>query len=110
MRLSSYRSSLMNAVDIFLRIGLAIRFMGWSIWFRAMGVRLKVYVWMLRVSIPRNWRDILISSDCSLDDGVVLLATGPSNVGPKISIGSGTYINRFTMIDASDGISIGANC
>jgi len=29
---------------------------------------------------------------------------------PRLVIGAGTYVNRFTMFDASDSIQVGRNC
>jgi len=80
-----------------------------NLWFSLLGVRLRGYVWMRRISIPRQWSDISIETDVSLDDGVVLLCTGAPREN-KISIDHGTYINRFTMLDAHSEISIGRNC
>ena len=80
-----------------------------NLWFALLGVELRGYVWMRRVSIPRQWRDISIEKDVSLDDGVVLLCNGPARKN-KISIDCGTYINRYTMLDAHAEIRIGRNC
>src|SRR4051812_25091899 len=81
-----------------------------NLWFRILGVRLGGYVWMQRVSIPRQWSNVSVDKGAALDDGVVLLATGEPCNDPKILIRGGTYINRFTMIDASLRIDIGRNC
>ena len=80
-----------------------------NLWFRLLGVEIDGYVWMRSVSIPRNWSDIKIEKDVALDDGVVLLCSGSPKHG-KIVIGNGTYINRYTMIDAHSSIDIGRNC
>ena len=80
-----------------------------NLWFSLLGVRLRGYVWMRRISIPRQWTDITIEKDVSLDDGVVLLCSGISREG-KILIGRGTYINRYAMLDAHLEIKIGRNC
>ena len=80
-----------------------------NLWFALLGVQLRGYVWMRRISIPRQWSDISLYKDVSLDDGVVLLCSGPPNEN-KITIGQGTYLNRFTMLDAHSQISIGRNC
>jgi len=80
-----------------------------NIWFALLGVELRGYVWMRRVSIPRQWSDISIEKDVSLDDGVVLLCNGPARKN-KIAIDCGTYINRYTMLDAHAEIRIGRNC
>jgi serine acetyltransferase len=90
-----------------LRAGLASR--SRNVWFRALGVRITGYVWLRRVSIPRQWSDIRIEAGTALDDGVVLLSSGPPRPD-KLVIRRGTYINRCTMIDASEQIEIGENC
>jgi tetrahydrodipicolinate N-succinyltransferase len=80
-----------------------------NLWYSLLGVELRGYVWMRRVSIPRQWNDISIEKDVSLDDGVVLLCNGTARKN-KISIDCGTYINRYTMLDAHSEIRIGRNC
>jgi acetyltransferase-like isoleucine patch superfamily enzyme len=67
-------------------------------------------VWLQSIEIPRNFSDIELHEGVSLDRGVTLLATGDAVSMPRIVIGKGTYINRHTMIDASQRISIGADC
>ena len=80
-----------------------------NLWFALLGVQVRGYVWMRRISIPRQWSDISLEKDVSLDDGVVLLCSGPPKPD-KIAIGDGTYLNRYTMLDAHDQITIGRNC
>jgi acetyltransferase-like isoleucine patch superfamily enzyme len=80
-----------------------------NLWFALLGVQVRGYVWMRRISIPRQWTDISLEKDVSLDDGVVLLCSGPPREN-KISIQQGTYLNRYTMLDAHSQISIGRNC
>lgn len=80
-----------------------------NLWFALLGVKLRGYVWMRRISIPRQWSDITIEKDVSLDDGVVLLCSGSPKEN-KIAIDQGTYLNRYTMLDAHSQISIGRNC
>jgi acetyltransferase-like isoleucine patch superfamily enzyme len=87
--------------------GLASR--GRNLVYRMLGVRLGGYVWLRRISVPRNWSDIDIAGGAALDDGVVLLSTGAPAPG-RIRIGRGTYINRYTIIDASERIEIGERC
>lgn len=77
---------------------------------RLLGVRIGRNCWIKRVRIPRNPWDIAISDRVALDDEVVLLTTGPRNTKPKLMIGEGTYVNRFTMFDASETIEIGQRC
>ena len=81
-----------------------------NLYYRMLGVRLQGYVWMREIEIPRNYEQIEIAAGASLDRGVVLLCTGSETGAIKIRIGSGTYINRNTMLDASDFLEIGNNC
>lgn len=74
-----------------------------------LGVRITGYVWMRRVSIPRQWSDITIEGTASLDDRVTLLCSG-SPKADKLVIRSGTYINRGTMLDAHEQLEIGRDC
>jgi len=99
----------MNLLPFALRLHAAVMSRGRNVWFRALGVRLGGYVWMRRISIPRNWSDVTIEATASLDDGVVLLCSGPKRP-EKILIRAGTYVNRMTMLDASERIEIGRNC
>ena len=77
---------------------------------RIMGVRIGRKCWIRRIHVPRNPWDIAIDDFVALDDEVVLLTTGARKANPRLHIGSGTYVNRFTMFDASDSINIGARC
>jgi acetyltransferase-like isoleucine patch superfamily enzyme len=99
----------MNVFHLLVRVNHGLRSRFSNIWFRALGVRLRGYVWMRRVSIPRNWSDVTIESGVALDNGVVLLCSGAPR-DDKLVIGSGTYVNRFTMFDASEEIVIGKGC
>jgi acetyltransferase-like isoleucine patch superfamily enzyme len=78
-------------------------------WYRLLGVEVQGYGCWRRISIPRLWRDITIERDVGLDDGVVLLCSGKHH-RRKILIRSGTYINRYTMLDAHERIEIGRDC
>lgn len=99
----------MNPLHLLIRINHGFRSRIRNIWFRALGVRLRGYVWMRRISIPRQWSEITVEGPAGLDDGVVLLCSGPVK-SDKIVIRRGAYINRFTMLDASERIEIGSNC
>lgn len=77
---------------------------------RLCGVRLGRKCWIRRIHVPRNPWDIVLDDMVALDDEVVLLTTGARGAGPKLHIGRSTYVNRFTMFDASLNISIGAEC
>ena len=52
----------------------------------------------------------MISDGVALDDYVVLLTTGSRGNAPRLVIEGGTYVNRFTMFDASESIEVGRNC
>ena len=77
---------------------------------RLLGLRIGRKCWVQRVHIPRNPWDIVISDRVALDDYVVLLTTGSRGNAPRLVIGGGTYVNRFTMFDASESIEVGGNC
>jgi acetyltransferase-like isoleucine patch superfamily enzyme len=99
----------MNPLHFLLRLNHGLRSRSRNVWFRALGVRLEGYVWLRRVSIPRNWSDITIEGPAALDEGVVLLCGGPPKA-EKLVIRQGAYINRFTMFDACESIEVGRNC
>ncbi len=77
---------------------------------RLLGVSVGRKCWIRRVRIPRNPWDIVIEDFVSLDDDVVLLTTGLRREHARLVVGSNTYVNRFTMFDASERIVIGQNC
>ena len=77
-----------------------------NLYYRTLGVKIEGYVWMRPVEISRNWGDITLAKNCSLDREVTLLCSGPVK-GDKIRIGADTYINRGTMLDAHQKIWIG---
>jgi acetyltransferase-like isoleucine patch superfamily enzyme len=64
---------------------------------------------MRNISVPRNWSDITIGKNASLDQGVILLCSGPPGKN-KLVIGAGTYVNRYTMFDAHERLEIGCKC
>jgi acetyltransferase-like isoleucine patch superfamily enzyme len=88
--------------------GLASRWR--NTYYKILGVKLHGYVWMRQIEIPRNFADIKIESPCAIDKGVILLCSGDPLPHPKIDIGSHTYINRNTFIDATLSIKIGEKC
>lgn len=77
---------------------------------RLLGVSVGRKCWIRRVRVPRNPWDIVIEDFVGLDDDVVLLTTGSRRDQARLLIGSNTYVNRFTMFDASESITIGRNC
>jgi acetyltransferase-like isoleucine patch superfamily enzyme len=81
-----------------------------NLYYRMLGVRLKGYVWIRKIEIPRNYQDIEIGSGAALDRGVVLLCAGPADGSIRLRIGPATYINRHTMLDAIESLEIGSRC
>jgi len=77
---------------------------------RLLGVRIGRRCWIRRIRVPRNPWDIVISDGAALDDDVVLLTTGSRSENARLLIGQGSYVNRFTMFDASENIEVGRNC
>jgi acetyltransferase-like isoleucine patch superfamily enzyme len=77
---------------------------------RLLGVRIGRRCWIRRIQVPRNPWDIVISDGVALDDYVVLLTTGSRGNAPRLVIDKGSYVNRFTMFDASESIEVGCNC
>ncbi len=77
---------------------------------RLRGTQISGHVWMRSVDVPRNAWDIELADGVALDRGVSLIATGPRGSSPRIRIGTSTYVNRYSIIDASESIVIGANC
>jgi acetyltransferase-like isoleucine patch superfamily enzyme len=93
-------------MDLILRIaaGLASRLR--LAWLRARGVRIPGHVALRAVEIPRHPRSITLEPGVALDRGITLLATGAA---ARIVIGARVYMNRHTMLDASERIEIGAD-
>lgn len=79
------------------------------LYFRQLGVAIEPGVWLQAVEIPRNWSDITLERGALLDRGVVLLCSGPPRAR-KLTIGAGTYVNRYTMFDAHERVEIGPGC
>lgn len=96
-------------MNCFLRYPSALRMRARIAFLRLIGVRIRGRCWIQRVEIPRNPWDIVIER-AALDDFVVLLTTGARQAQPRIVIRPGVYINRFTMLDASEHIEIGESC
>ena len=73
-------------------------------WHRLRGVKIRGHVSLRAVEIPKNPRSITLEAGVALDRGVTLLATHST---ARIAIGARVYVNRQTMIDASEVIEIG---
>ena len=74
------------------------------------GVRMGRGGWIQAIEIPRNPADIRLGDGVALDAHVVLLSTGEQRATPRLEIGSHSYVNRFTMFDASESIIVGERC
>lgn len=77
---------------------------------RMAGAHVGKSCWIRDVDVPCDPWDLWIDDGVSIDNRVVLCLNGESNGEPKIVIRSGTYINRYTVIDALVGVEIGHNC
>lgn len=109
----------MSCANLVLRLPVSIASRVRRAWLGLLGVHFAGRADLRRISIPRNPWDISLGA-CGLDDGVVLLSTGErrsqAQGGPRIVIGNGVYINRWTMLDASekieigDGVMVGPHC
>src|SRR5262245_39936797 len=107
MNVAIFRDALINGV---IRYPSAITSRVRVLRLRLLGARIGRKCWVRRVRIPRNPWDIVIDDMVGLDDDVVLLTTGPRRTTPRLIIGGGTYVNRFTMFDAAELIHVGRNC
>jgi len=99
----------MNPLHLFVRIHQGIASRVRNVYYRLMGVKINGYVWLRRVSIPRQWSDVTLEAGTGLDDGVVCLCSGPARMD-KLVIGRRTYVNRQTIFDAHEQLHIGSNC
>ena len=77
-----------------------------NIYYRSLGVNIQGYVWLRSISIARNWSDITLEHEVALDHGVAIVTGGPPKPN-KLLIGSGTYVNRYTIFDAHSQLHIG---
>ena len=91
-------------MDLIARLaeGLASRLR--VIFYRALGMRIRGHVSLRKIEVRRRARCITLEDGAALDRGVVLLATSDA---ARIAIGARCYINRRTMIDAHELVSIG---
>jgi acetyltransferase-like isoleucine patch superfamily enzyme len=72
--------------------------------YRLLGMKMEGPVWLEAIEWPARPGCITLGRGAALDRGVTLLAT---NDAARIRIGENCYINRHTMIDASERIEIG---
>ncbi len=87
------------------RLGQGLASRARNICYRLLGVDFRDYCWLRSIEISRNWSDITLHG-CALDRGVVLLCSGAPRAG-KIELGRGCYLNRYTILDAHERISVG---
>jgi maltose O-acetyltransferase len=99
-----------DLTNLLVRLPSAIAMRFRTRWLRLLGVRLGHHCWVQHVVIPRNPWDISLGDQVALDKYVVLLSSGARKGEPRIVVGARTYVNRFTMIDASDHVAIGERC
>ena len=99
----------LNILPSAIRVHAGLASRARNIWFRLLGVEIRGYAWLRRISIPRCWESITLEDKVALDDGVVLLCSGPPK-RDRLVIQAGTYINRYTMIDVSEEMVIGRDC
>lgn len=96
-----------SAINLLLRLPSALKMRARMRLWRALGARIGPNCWVQDVQLPRNPWDIELRAGAMLERGVVLLASGERRAEARIVIGRNVYINRFTMIDASERIEIG---
>ena len=77
---------------------------------RLLGMQIGQRCWIQKISVPRNPWDITIGDNCALDEGAILLTTGSRVSRPRLRLGGSSYVNRYTMFDASEEIVIGNYC
>jgi acetyltransferase-like isoleucine patch superfamily enzyme len=105
--MSAFRDDLINRL---IRYPGAVAMRLRIIHLRLLGARIGRRCWIRRIRVPRNPWDIEIDEMVALDDDVVLLTTGLRKTAARLVIGGGTYVNRFTMFDASERIEVGRGC
>ena len=74
--------------------------------YRALGMITEGPVWLEAIEWPARPGCITLGKGAALDRGVTLLAT---NDEARIRIGESCYVNRYTMLDASERIEVGAH-
>ena len=96
-----------SAVNLFLRLPSALRMRARIRLWRALGAQVGPKCWIQDVQLPANPWNIELRQGVMLDRGVVLLAAEKRGESPLISLGRNVYINRYTMLDATQRIEIG---
>lgn len=73
--------------------------------YRALGMRFEGEYWIQAIEWPSRPACTTVGDGAALDSGIVLLAT---NGAARIVLGPKCYLNRHTIIDASELVEIGA--
>lgn len=94
-------------MDVITRLWTGLHSRARIVYYRARGVQMRGHVRLGGISIPRHFCGVTLHAGMALEDGVVLLLTGD---GARIEIGRNCYINRHTMLDASEEITLGDEC
>ena len=79
-------------------------------YWRTLGVSMGRDCSLASIEVPQCPNDIWLGEEVTLDRGVVLLAIGPCRGAPRILVHDRCYVNRYTMIDASERVEIGRDC
>lgn len=89
--------------------GLASRWR--KFYYASAGVTFDGSAWLRAIEIPRYPERIRLGHGVALDRGVTLLVSdagdAPAPSEPVISLGERCYLNRHTMLDASESLTIG---
>ncbi len=81
-----------------------------SAYLKMRGLKMDGKCWIRKVDIPRNHEKISLGVGVALDQHVVLLVSGDDQKTGTIRIGDRSYLNRGTMLDANESITIEADC
>ncbi len=81
-----------------------------NVYYRLRGVRFGGYANLRAVEIPLNHSEIELGAGVALDRGVVLLCPGGPLGRVRLRLGARCYINRDTMFDVSDELTVGDDC
>jgi len=80
------------------------------VYWRTLGVSMGSNCSLASIEVPQCPTDIWLGEEVTLDRGVTLLAIGPCRGAPRILVHDRCYVNRYTMIDASERVEIGRDC
>ena len=79
------------------------------VYFRLLGVQFDGTSWLRNIEVPRNASDIRLGDGIALDRSVTLLCSGLAKPG-KLKIGAHTYVNRHTIFDVDEQLTVGEGC